>query len=127
MKKVATVLLGIAVPAVFAATAVMVSRYTPAEPSDAGPASAAATDPLPVTAPPGPLYDFPDYSSASLGEAVAGLEAAGAYVTAIDARLWERQILPDWQVCTQSQVFMGDGTPTDRVTVAAVPVGDPCP
>lgn len=72
----------------------------------------------------GPL---PEVAGRPVGEAVPALEAAGALVEVFDARAWWRAVQPDWVVCGAGQTFLGDGTPTGEVHVAAVPAGDPCP
>ena len=117
-------LLGIAVLGTFVATAVLVVSYESPVPAAAAPTSSAARSSQPVSPAVQP-FTFPDLRSAPLGDAVAGLEAAGAEVTSFDAR-WERAVQPDWTVCTQTQLFLGD-VASDRVHLAAVPAGDPCP
>ena len=88
-------------------------------------APVAATDPLlatPTSRVTGPL---PDVVGRPVGEAQPALEQVGAVVVVFDAR-WERPVEPGWEVCTASELFLGDA-PTGEVHVAAVPAGDPCP
>jgi hypothetical protein len=111
-----------------AATAVMVlSAPAPVlpEPSRPSAPSPEALDPVP--APPLPLsIPTEHYAGATVAEAVAGLEAVGAEVEIFDARGWERQVTPEWRVCTAGELYFGD-TPSGIVQIAAVPAGDPCP
>ena len=131
------VAVGVLAAAVLAGTVAVAGRAVDSAASGAAaPSSAAPTrtpTPVPVTEPPtarevsdicGPL---PEVGGVPVGQAQPALEAVGAEVTVIDARGWSRPVQPDWVVCTDGQTSWGDGTPTDDVTLAAVPAGDPCP
>jgi hypothetical protein len=118
----------LALPATLAATAFMVfSRPDLGPPAPSGPSASApvAPDPRSTTLPPLP-FPTDGYAGATVADAVAGLEAAGAEVEVYDARVWERTVAPDWRVCTAGELYFGD-TPSGIVQIAAVPAGDPCP
>jgi len=118
----------VALLATVAASAVMVFAQPVPVPSapvrQPAPAPPAADSP-PTTPPPASISTF-EYTGTTVGEAVVGLEAAGAEVELYDARLWERPVSPDWRVCIASELFLGD-TPSGIVQISAVPAGDPCP
>jgi hypothetical protein len=125
---VAVVALIVAVLAIVVATVVMVATHPAPEPDpEPAPRSIAPTAAAsPPTTPPPVPFSTSEYTGATVGNAVVGLEAAGAEVELYDARLWERTVTPDWVVCIASELYLGD-TPSGIVQISAVPAGDPCP
>jgi hypothetical protein len=110
--------------AVVVGTAVMVASYWQPQP-----AAAPASQPPLIPPPPEPEIrePLPFIYGNTVAEVVANGEAAGATVIVFDAR-WNRQVGPDWQVCTREETFLGErGEPTGDLHVSAVPQGDPCP
>ena len=127
--------LGLAVPVVLAITVGMAVAHSPAERAEATPPATTAGSPLPAaqtpvhTWPPFSTWPLPRFAQGSpVGPAADALRAAGADVHVVDARAWDREVQPDWALCTQGETYWGDSdTPTGDVTLAAVPVGGPCP
>jgi hypothetical protein len=125
--------LGLGVPVVLAVTVAMAVGYSPPQRVEAAtPTPSRPPVPTPEPAHQWPAfetYPLPEFGRGSpVGPAADALRVAGATVYVIDARGWEREVRPDWALCTQSETFWGESDiPTGDVTLAAVPVGDPCP
>jgi hypothetical protein len=93
----------------------------------AEPAHAPASQAPLVPPTPGVRAPLPIVAGGTVAEVVANGEAVGATVIVFDAR-WDRQVGPDWRVCTRDETFIGEkGIPSGTLDVAAVPPGDPCP